>query len=236
MNNQSEEITELAAALCKAQGSIQGASKDSVNPHFKSKYADLASCWDACRSHLSDNGLSIVQIPIVDKDRAGVTTILMHSSGQWIKGDLLMQIAVRALKDRQGNPLPKGDPDPQTTGSCITYARRYALAAFVGIAPEDDDGNAASSRAESRVHNTPAPEITQPMLQRLYTLQSRSAWDVTKLKAIMLEKYAVNSSKELNRKQYDEVCEALLANPKPKETKTVEQLKEDGDIKPASEV
>lgn len=127
----SDSIAKLAEALSKAQGAIKNALKDSANPFFKSKYADLASVWEACRKELSENGLSVVQVPETAEGRISIKTILMHSSGEWITGDLAM--------------LPVKD-DPQGVGSCITYARRYALSAFVGIAPEDDDGNAASGK------------------------------------------------------------------------------------------
>lgn len=130
----SETINELAAALSKAQGEITGALKDSANPFFKSKYADLASCWDACRGPLSKNGLSVIQIPEHDNQGIciGLTTTLAHSSGQWMRGTLQVK--------------PKDDT-PQAMGSALTYARRYALTAVVGIAQVDDDGNAASGRA-----------------------------------------------------------------------------------------
>lgn len=138
MSEQSENINELATALAKAQGKITGALKDSSNPFFKSKYADLAACWDSCREPLSDNGLSVIQVPSADDIGVTVTTILAHSSGQWIKSTLRM--------------VPK-DGSPQSVGSAITYARRYALAAMVGLAQIDDDGNAASQpdkRADGR--------------------------------------------------------------------------------------
>jgi hypothetical protein len=126
----SESINEIATALSKAQAVIAGAVKDKTNPHFKNDYADLSSVWDACRKPLTDHGLSVVQTAATDEGKVGVTTILMHASGQWIQDTLLM----RPTKD-----------DPQGVGSCITYARRYALAAMVGVAPADDDGNAAST-------------------------------------------------------------------------------------------
>lgn len=133
---QSNEIDKLAGALAKAQGKITGALKDSSNPFFKSKYADLAACWDACRSQLSDNGLSVIQLTDVDDQGVLVVTTLAHESGQWVRGKLRM--------------MPK-DATPQGIGSAITYARRYALAAVVGLAQVDDDGNAASGRAGATV-------------------------------------------------------------------------------------
>jgi hypothetical protein len=129
----SETINELAAALAKAQGAIKGAVKDSANPFFKSKYADLASVWDACRKPLADNGLSVVQFPRLANGMVEVTTMLMHSSGQFLSDDL--------------NAEPK-DTSPQGIGSTITYLRRYALAAVAGVAPEEDDGEAAQGRTQ----------------------------------------------------------------------------------------
>ena len=131
----SEQNNELSAALAKAQGQIQGAKKDSTNPHFKSDYADLASVWDACRQALSGNGLSVAQSAENSEHGYGVTTLLMHSSGQWLRGTLYL----KPMKD-----------DPQGAGSALTYARRYALAAMVGVAPDDDDGNAASEKPSSK--------------------------------------------------------------------------------------
>ena len=128
----SESINEIATALAKAQAQIEGARKDSTNPHFKSSYADLSSVWEACRKALTTNGLSVAQGPVSDDGRIGVTTMLMHGSGQWLQSTFYM----RPTKD-----------DPQGAGSVLTYARRYALAAMVGVAPEDDDANAASEKS-----------------------------------------------------------------------------------------
>jgi hypothetical protein len=131
MIEQSVELNELAPALAKAQSVIKGAVKDAANPFFKSRYADLASVWDACREALTVNGLSVVQTCAGDAEVCQVTTMLLHSSGQWIRDTLTMK--------------PK-DNTPQGVGSTITYARRYALAAIAGVAPEDDDGEAAQGR------------------------------------------------------------------------------------------
>jgi hypothetical protein len=127
----SEQINELAAALSKAQGAIVGAVKDSANPFFKSSYADLASVWDACRDQLAANGLCVIQTVTASDTGVAVTTMLAHSSGQWVKDTL---------------PLNPKDGSPQAVGSAITYGRRYALAAIAGVAQIDDDGNAASGR------------------------------------------------------------------------------------------
>ena len=127
----SPTLAKLATALAIAQGQIAAAAKDSENPHFKTRYADLASIWEACRKPLSSNGIAVPQIPTSSSpNEVSVHTILMHNSGEWIAGTLTMKPAQNT---------------PQGIGSCITYARRYALASMVGVAPDDDDGNAASS-------------------------------------------------------------------------------------------
>lgn len=133
----SQEIDKLATALAIAQGQVEGAGKSSTNPFFKSKYADLQSVWSACRKALSDNGLSILQSPSTDGLRVTVETLLLHSSGQWVKG----AIAVSAKEDT-----------PQAVGSAITYLKRYALQSFAGVAPEDDDGEAAQGRGKAKSH------------------------------------------------------------------------------------
>lgn len=131
MIEQTEQIGELVKSLAVAQGKITGALKDSANPFFKSKYADLASVWDACRIPLSENGIAVIQQTEADDQGVLVTTTLAHHSGQWMRSTLRL--------------IPK-DSSPQGIGSAITYGRRYALAAAVGVAQVDDDGNAASGR------------------------------------------------------------------------------------------
>jgi hypothetical protein len=139
----SEQINELAASLAKAQAEITGARRSSENPFFHSKYADLAEVWDVIRGPLSKHGIAVYQSPEMEDGRVKVTTMLIHASGQWMRSEL----SLRMVKERRGQggerefvPLD----DPQSAGSAITYARRYALAAAVGVAQEDDDGNAAS--------------------------------------------------------------------------------------------
>lgn len=131
--NRSENIAELASALAKAQGEMRFAAKGNVNPHFKSKYADLASVIEAIREPLSRNGLSHSQLCREGENGAVIVdTLLMHSSGQYIASSLTL----RPQKN-----------DPQGVGSALTYARRYALQGICGLASDDDDGNAASGNA-----------------------------------------------------------------------------------------
>jgi hypothetical protein len=140
---QSEQINELVTALAKAQGEISPALKDSNNPFFKSKYADLSSVWNACREPLSRHGIAIVQTMDSREGQLFLTTTLAHSSGQWMKSYM---------------PIIMEKNTPQALGSAITYMRRYALSAIVGMtSEEDDDGNEAtrpSSRAAAYVDPT----------------------------------------------------------------------------------
>lgn len=162
----SEQINDIAAALAKAQGEVRGATKDALNDHFKRKYADLAAVWDACREPLTANGLSVIQ-PATNRDgRLCIVTRVIHATGQWIEDD--------------GIPLLLGKQDMQALGSAITYARRYGLMAMVGIAPEDDDGEGAGAKGESKP--VTAPEKTalprddagQPTLENRYKTLSRA--------------------------------------------------------------
>lgn len=128
--NRSDQLNELAKALCNVQKLLKPAAKDANNPFFKSKYADLNSIWDACRDLLGANGLSVVQTNQITLEGVIVETVLLHSSGQFISGELY---------------LPLAKHDAQGVGSAITYGRRYGLASMLGIvADEDDDGNYAS--------------------------------------------------------------------------------------------
>jgi hypothetical protein len=146
----SEAIDQIADALSKAQAEMRGATKDSTNPHFKSKYADLESVWDACRLPLTKYGLSVVQ-PVSSSGRSvAVATMLMHKSGQWLSSSLTLT----AQQDT-----------PQAIGSAITYGRRYGLSAMAGIAPEDDDGNAASGNGKGS--KDAAQHVAQAKIARM---------------------------------------------------------------------
>jgi hypothetical protein len=130
--NQSDQLDKFAAAMAKVQAEIGGAIKGSVNPAFKSKYADLSAVFEAWQSVGPANGFAAMQFPGIYDPEAktmGMDTLVTHSSGQWVRGSMSI-------------PLVK--VDPQGYGSAVTYARRYALSAAVGICPEDDDGNLAS--------------------------------------------------------------------------------------------
>ena len=139
----SESINELAGALAKAQAEIENASKNSNNPHFKSKYADLAEVLNTVRPVFAANGLSFVQMPSFADGKASVETVLMHSSGQYIANTC---------------SAPVSKQDAQGVGSAITYLRRYSLAAFAGVAQEDDDGQGAVSKPKPAQPKFISPE------------------------------------------------------------------------------
>ena len=142
-NTEAVNLAKLGEALAKAQGAMRSAKKDAENPHFRSRYADLASIWDAIRAPLADNGLSVIQRVSTAQDGVTVRTTLLHSSGESVSDDCW---------------LPVAQQTPQAFGSAITYARRYSLSALVGVAAdEDDDGNAASAGASTK-RFSPPPE------------------------------------------------------------------------------
>jgi len=149
MSEMSQHIEELCAAVCEMQKAELFALKDSANPFYKSRYADLSSCWAAARGPLTANGLGVIQTTEIGE--AGIpviVTTLVHKSGQWIRGRLSMAPA---------------KADPQGVGSAITYARRYALAAILGLCPEDDDAEKAMDRKPPKKHEAkPTPPSSAP--------------------------------------------------------------------------
>jgi hypothetical protein len=134
----SETLSKLATALVKAQAEIKFAAKDSSNPFFKSKYADLPAVIEAVKPALNKHGISFLQIVTLD----GVETMLLHESGEFISG-------VTPVVTAKAN-------DPQALGSAISYAKRYGLQAIVGVpADVDDDGESAMGRTK----NIPAAKV-----------------------------------------------------------------------------
>ena len=165
--DKSESIKELAAALSKAQGEFAGAVKDTANPFFKSKYADLESCVSAIKSPLAKHGLSFVQISHNQENSANIETLIMHSSGEWL---MTGQVSV---------PVTKADA--QGFGSAMTYARRYSLSAAFGIAPEDDDGNAA---AKAKPEKQIIKEIVQGTTASNFEAETKAMKDCGSLAAL----------------------------------------------------
>lgn len=141
--NQTEDIKELVSALAKAQGKMEPAKFNRVNPHFKNRYADFTSCMDACRVPLADNGLAVLQYCDTINEKLTLVTTLAHTSGQWIKSYF---------------PLNPKTMDSQSIGSAMTYAKRYSLSAMLGIVSdeeEDDDGETAHGRGRHEAQKLP---------------------------------------------------------------------------------
>lgn len=135
----------IATAFVKAKKAFSPALKDSTNPHFKSKYADLATCLEAVNDALLDNGIALYQETHEDASGVTVETVLLHETGESIRSGKLH--------------VPAAKQDPQGYGSALTYARRYSLMAACGIAPEDDDGNAAVSGKQRQDAAPPAQDM-----------------------------------------------------------------------------
>ena len=139
----------LYEALVKAQSQIKNAVKDSSNPHYRSKYADLGSVWEAIKQALHSNGLAVVQLTRIHESGAPVlVTRIIHVSGEHIEGEY---------------PLVCKDPtDPQKLVAAMTYARRAALSAALGVIADDDDGNTASGiQQQATPVKAPAPAAKQ---------------------------------------------------------------------------
>jgi len=128
----------IASALVRAQRGFAPALKTSTNPHFRSKYVDLAGCIEAVVDALNSAGIALIQRTSEDSTGVTVETVFVHESGETLECGKLH--------------VPASKQDAQGYGSALTYARRYSLMAACGIAPEDDDGNAASK--------TPAPKVS----------------------------------------------------------------------------
>jgi hypothetical protein len=187
MIRQSESIVKLSEALAAAQGELENAHKTSSNPHFKSKYADLAEVLNTVRPVLSKHGLAVTQWPSFSDGVVSVETVLTHKTGEW-------------MANIASAPLERNTA--QGVGSAVTYLRRYSLAAMAGIAQEDDDGNAASER-EARAKPAPKPVETIDT-ERAALLDNNIKACGGNLDAI-LSHYEVESLKGLTPAQADAV-------------------------------
>ncbi len=147
----SPTLSKLAPALVKAQAAMAGATKSAANPFFKSKYANLEEVIRVVKEQFSANGLCFIQNPVSSEGHAGVETIILHESGEFISNEFVLKCS---------------KADPQGMGSAITYARRYGLQSACGIPSEDDDGNAASApMTKERAIELLTQAIDQPSLQ-----------------------------------------------------------------------
>jgi hypothetical protein len=149
----------IATAMVKAQKEFGPALKSSTNPFFTSKYADLAACVEAVIDALNNNGIALIQKCHESDTGVNVETLLLHESGESLSCGILH--------------VPASKQDPQGYGSALTYARRYSLMAACGIAPEDDDGNAASRTARNPLDSIPkVPPVPTAMPAKKVDLNS----------------------------------------------------------------
>ena len=168
----SEQIGSLTKAMASFQATVENASKKSINPAFKSKYADLAEILNTVREDLGKHGLALVQFPSFQDGVASVETILSHESGEWMAGLC---------------SAPVTKQDAQGVGSAITYLRRYSIAAVCGIAQEDDDANGSVGRKTERQE----PDQTQGLIAPIL-----AAPDMAKLKATYDAAYKAAKNQE----------------------------------------
>jgi hypothetical protein len=207
-------IKEIATALSKFQAEVKNPANSANNPFFKSKYAPLNEILNDVRPLLAKNGLSILQFPSGDGQNIVVTTALLHDSGEWIESEPLVLKAVKA--------------DPQGAGSCITYARRYAVAAILGISSEDDDdGNAAthgkgepekktSSKATPPKQDKPVPspeKINQKAMSALHAKAAEIGMSHEELSLLAQEKYRVDGMASLTTEQGRELYSHIAKLP-----------------------
>lgn len=211
IGNKSNTIGELAGALAKAQGAYGRATKQSDNPYFKSKYADLATVLEAIRQPLSDNGLAFVQLVYPNPASAVVESALMHSSGEWISATI---------------ELTPARVDPQGMGSAITYARRYGASALLGIAQEDDDGEKAMGRKSMEMKSCEPKHVEEPKgieetiataplasLKSMCNTQTRILkWDTRTAKEFRQGLFPNVNQTDMTIEQWRELANALLAN------------------------
>lgn len=149
-------MKEIASAFVKAQKAFAPALKTNTNPHFKSRYVGLDGCIEAVIDALNSNGIALLQPTHEDSTGVTVETVFLHESGEMLSGGKLH--------------VPASKQDPQGYGSALTYARRYSLMSACGIAPEDDDGNAASKPKKiihRPVEGAAIPDDEKPFLDDL---------------------------------------------------------------------
>ncbi len=200
LTDRSESIAKLAKALATCQKSIPTVKKSGKNPHFNSKYATLDDIIEAIRQPMADAELSYMQLPV---GQGSITTIVMHSSGEWIKSTISIQAR---------------DQSPQALGSVITYMRRYALSSMLGIAAEeDDDGNAASAKtaAAAAPARTTKPAAKAPAKPEPKKTSFESAKELVKsaktVDTLLMLKDRIEKSKDFKDEQREELVKSISA-------------------------
>ena len=179
--NKSETMKELAIALSKAQAEMPPAEMNATNPFLKNKYADLGSIIKTAKPILAKYGLSVSQLSESVNGSIGVTTILMHSSGEWIESTMVLPVVDA-----------KGLSSAQAAGSIISYLRRYSLSSILGMyADEDTDGNVPQPAKTKSKPTGPSPSLTPLPTEPKPEILPPSNGDV--FDAVVAAKLAVNA-------------------------------------------
>lgn len=202
----SESIIKIATAMVEVEKEIKGMTPDAKNPFFKSNYITLDGILEYARPILAKNGIWAFQNAASDGENVELTTRLVHSSGEYIETDVLK------MKPQKN--------DPQQLGSCITYAKRYQLAAILGISSEiDDDGNRATFGNGSKTHIEATGgqkqhqegnhTLSEKQVARAIAIGKSHGIGIESIKKQIAKDYKVSEISQLNKKQYDELCERL---------------------------
>lgn len=195
------ENNELALALNKFQSELVTVNKNSNNPFYNSKYADLAEIQKVTQPILTKHGLSVIQLPDNVDGKPALTTIVMHTSGQHQKGTI---------------PLPPAKDDPQGVGSAITYMRRYSYAAALQIViDEDDDANRASRPPANTKTDLPTDKLATPK-QRNLILKKLTEMGIqpSEMKGYLNSEFGITDSEKMSMKDASMVIESLIGEAK----------------------
>lgn len=206
-----EQKKSLWAALARAQSKIKEPKHDKINSFFKSPanpngtpYASIAAVWESIREPMTTEGLSIIQGTLEREGKLELFTKLTHESGDYY------EFFCPIIADKQ---------NMQGLGSAITYARRYSLNCIAGTSGEgDDDGNAASGDKKTETaqaqQNSATDKISEAQLGRFHAIKSKANWSDEEAKAYCSVKYGISSSKDILKKDYNDICSYIEKNPK----------------------
>ncbi len=196
----SDSIAELAKHLAMFQAEVTNPANSADNPFYKSKYAPLNEILNLVRPILTRYGLSVIQAPSGDGENINISTVLLHQSGEWIEFPPLVLKADKVT--------------PQGAGSAITYGRRYALSAVLGISSEDDDDGNHASQPQQKKEKKQEPKkdpngeiISEAQAKRMYALSGGNK----ELGKAILAKYGDTSSRDVRKSEYDKICAEIEA-------------------------
>lgn len=195
-------MKELAKALVQVQANLKGARRTKENPHLRTKYADLASVWEACHEALTKFEVAVVQAPIHRDGLMFCRTTLLHTSGESMVGEY---------------PILPVKADPQGYGSAFTYARRYSLLGMIGITNDDDDGNAASGR-----HKTASSDKAKEKMEKIGAVERialskawrANGWTDEQAASFLRDQYEIASTSEVKKSDYASILTAFSNKPK----------------------